>query len=208
MSFQFWHRLDKKKQFQVLLAGSLLFVAMYFILWDLAQVKDLAQAENMLSRAENRLEARSKAPTKLPESSAAIQKNTEILEKKLADIITQLNSQSSVLLDVTDVQAYQTLKLEISDLAKTHKIVINSVKDINRSKTRTALDTNNIWQRPLIDYSMNTSFKELLYFIEDLALLRNATAVVAIDVSVVELSSEEMRQARNTQLIAKLTLAL
>ncbi|MBF6057384.1 hypothetical protein [Thiomicrorhabdus heinhorstiae] len=203
---QSWNRLGRKKQNQILMLVTFGVVGMYLLLWHWGNYQALTHTESMVSRAENRLQLKTKEVPKMPESSLSLEKKYKEMEEVKAGLQVEYQQLSSVFMPLNDIQVYQNLQLGISDLAEVNRVRIQSVSEIGKASIKQAqaerekvyFDTSNQWGRPLLKYQMNTRYGDLMAFLRELDSLTYQVSPVNIQIEA-ELADENAGGDRSAQ---------
>jgi hypothetical protein len=177
----------------------------------LGNYQKLSKDENMLSRAQNRLEVKQEAAPKLPQSVQNIEKQIEQEQELKKSLQSELQNSRLNLLGLDDIRGYQSLKLSISDLAVEHRVQIDSNKDLRGSGSKqstTTLDSENEWRRPLSQYSITAGFMDLRYFLRDLGKLPYAVAPVFLEIEAITEEDNQPADSGKQLLRVSLVLAL
>ncbi|WP_319381307.1 hypothetical protein [Thiomicrorhabdus sp.] len=203
---QSWNRLGRKKQNQILMLVTFGVVGMYLLLWHWGNYQALTHTESMVSRAENRLQLKTKEVPKMPESSLSLEKKYKEMEEVKAGLQVEYRQLSSVFMPLNDIQVYQNLQLGISDLAEVNRVRIQSVSEIGKASIKQAqaerekvyFDTSNQWGRPLLKYQMNTRYGDLMAFLRELDSLTYQVSPVNVQIEA-ELADENAGGDRSAQ---------
>lgn len=184
-----WNRLGKKRQNEILIALFFGVLGLYLLGWHWQNYNKLAHAENMVNRAENRLQLKADAIPEMPKTAGSIDKELGDYTDKQKNLGTEYDQISSIFLPFSDVEKYQSLRLSISDLAENLNIRVNSVTEINQGEVAlntagnpTGMFLSKRWGRPLINYQMNMRFIDLLNFLEGLETLEYQVSSVSLEI--------------------------
>lgn len=195
---KYWNSLGKKRQNEILIGVTFSVVAIYLLAWHWQNYTELTHAENMVSRAENRLQLKEDSIPEAPPSAGKLVKEIERQTERQKELTYDHDQISSIFMPLDQVQAYQSLRLSISDLAESNRVRIESVNEVNQG--RVTLDANGEpgkfvlskkWGRPLLQYSLNLRYIDLLNFLEGLETLEFQVSPVHVEIEA-ELMDEDL----------------
>ncbi len=195
---KYWNSLGKKKQNQWLITFTFMVVGIYLLAWHWQNYKALEHANNMVNRAENRLQLKVDAIPESPPTAGQLVKKISEQSSKKRELEFEYQQISSIFMPLDDIQSYQNLRLSISDLAESNGVRVESVNEVNKGALVMAEDGKQVklvisekWGRPLIEYQMSLSYIDLLNFMEGLEQLEYQVSVVRVEIEA-ELADEDV----------------
>ncbi|GAB6071122.1 hypothetical protein JCM30760_22190 [Thiomicrorhabdus hydrogeniphila] len=207
-----WNSLGRKKQNQILVLLTFGVVAIYLLGWHWQNYKALEFSENMVSRAENRLELKEKSIPKMPEAAGTYLKKIDEQTKKENELELEYNQISTLFMPLDNVQSYQALRLSISSLAEENHVRIESVNEVNKGAQTVAGNAKFLiskkWGRPLLKYHLHLRYFDLLNFIDELDSLDFQVSVVNIEVEAELVDEATIDVSADQNLAVVLVLAL
>lgn len=193
---KYWNSLGKKKQNQLLISFTFLVIGGYLLAWHWQNYTALEHAKNMVNRAENRLQLKKDAIPEAPPSAGQLAKKFSDFKAKKQELEFEFKQVSSIFMPLDDIQAYQNLRLSISDLAERYGVRVDSVNEVNQGALLSGSNGQQIklaisekWGRPLIQYQMSLRYIDLLNFMDGLESLEYQVSVVGLEIEA-ELADE------------------
>lgn len=213
---KYWNSLGKKKQNQILIVFTFMVLGAYLLGWHWQNYTKLKHSENMVSRAENRLKLKVDSIPEPPLTAGQLDKEFVEQKEKKRELEFEFNQINSIFMPLDDIQAYQNLRLSISDLAEKNGVDIESVNEINRGGSLGGSDgeqskftISEKWGRPLIEYRMNLRYIDFLNYIEGLEKLEYQVSVVKIEIEADLADEDAVADVANEQFLSvQLVMAL
>ena len=201
-----WNKLGKKRQNEILILSVFATIGIYLLVWNWGNYQKLLHEVKMANRSENRLKNVLSDMPEAPVLQGSITKDIKSVREKISALDSDFKQVYSMFMPIDSVQNYQGLRLEISDLANANNIFLTDIKELRAEGTNILIDLENDWKRPLIQYSMNPSYDELIGFLKGLDKLSYQVSPVSISINA--LISDPNEVVQQQKLSVTLVLAL
>lgn len=201
-----WNKLGKKRQNEILILSVFATIGIYLLVWHWGNYQKLLHEVKMANRSENRLKNVLSDMPEAPVLQGNITKDIKSVREKISALDSDFKQVYSMFMPIDSVQNYQGLRLEISDLANANNIFLTDIKELRAEGTNILIDLENDWKRPLIQYSMNPSYDELIGFLKGLDKLSYQVSPVSISINA--LLSDPNEVVQQQKLSVTLVLAL
>lgn len=216
----YWKKLSRKQQNQLLLLLVAALLGGYGFYYSLLN-KQIGFIENMIGRAENRIQVKYGKLSEVKANPRALQSSLERLESSLQANQTRIQMLEARFAPPHSLAAMQEIRLEISRLAEQSGLVIKRMegggrarmgekREVAPGKDFVELQLNNRYRRPLVNMVALAEFPGLLSFLDGLKTLRHTVSPVGVEVKarVPETLKSEVAVELRQQLEVRLLLAL
>lgn len=203
----------KKNQVLILICATLL--AGYFGVWYPIKSQDVEHSENMVSRKQNRIQTRTSG-VEMPKASARkLENQLKALETQLTGVDGKLSDMSRKFVPLDTLEDLQTMRLEISQLAKISGV---NVIEMGGGKRDASISIENVMRRetanrfgrPLVALKAKATYAQLLRFTYGLNDLAYSVSIVNVDIVAIKQvnAADESPSNRPTLLDVNLFIAI
>lgn len=177
-------------------------IALYFGIWYQQSSSDLMRAENLVNRRLDRIEKRAKPPELSAIPVKSIERELAQLDQVLEFTNGELNSLKSGFVSLENPTDLQTLRLEVSELARASGVEVmrvsgigvNAADEVRSISDALALKTDNRFGRPLMSMTARGTFNAFLSFLDGLEDLSKHVVVVRVALSANQSGAEDPTQ--------------
>jgi hypothetical protein len=187
-----WKKLKNKQQNQILFLLVALMLGGYGFFYTILD-KQISYAENMVSRAKNRIEAKFGKLTQIEVSPKRLKASLSKLDKSVSEKQLRLQKIKSGFAPIGSFAQLQEMRLAISKLAERSRMVVSRMeggggtrlgtnKEVSPGKDFIQLQTRNRYKRPLLNLVAVTDYQGLLAFLDGLDAIRYTVSPVNLKV--------------------------
>ncbi|MEM7173106.1 MAG: hypothetical protein AAF530_23285 [Pseudomonadota bacterium] len=202
---------------KILILVCALAIASYFGLHYQQLSKDVQHEENMINRRLNRMETRLQAPPEPTISPAVLEQRLAALDESLQTTRTSLAQLSAQFVPLDAMDRFQTLRLEISNLAEDNRLAVERITGLSEGGQTNGTNevgnqvledaAKNRFGRPLVLLVARGRFGGIMRFLEQLETMSYNVSVVRLNIAAAELNEGE-DQRRGQPLALDILMAL
>jgi hypothetical protein len=189
---QWWQGMSHKDQNLVLVLGAMLCLGLYGFYYA-GLYKDIAHAESMISRANNRIKVKYDKVQEPKENPVLLKKQLDDLKLTLQEKNKKLAEIEASLIPLDSMEHIQKMRLSLSRLAERSGMVIRRMEGVQSRRTSNTASvpgedflrtqTDNRYRRPLIKLNATVSFRGLLAFLDGLGELEYNVSPVNLNIT-------------------------